>query len=242
MRCFRVLMVVSTVVLLLSGIGYAETEKWSDEAELSYVNSSGNTELETLAGKNTLKYEFTQDLSGTWKASMLYGKTDDVKTAEQYATEGRLDYKFTDRFFSFVDGGWLKDEFSGIDSRYYGGAGSGYKVLAGEKHFLTTEAGLNYVKEEYTDDSDKDYMEGRLFAGYEYHFSDKDRFSQTVEYLYDFDESENYNIISETSIISAMNDSLSLKVSYLVKYDNRPVPSSLERTDTILTVAMVVNF
>ncbi|MDY6855668.1 MAG: DUF481 domain-containing protein [Thermodesulfobacteriota bacterium] len=242
MKCLRALIIVSTVALLLPGIVYAETEKWSDVAELSYVNSGGNTEVETLAGKNTLKYEFTEDTTGTWKASMLYGKTDDAKTAEQYATEGRIEYKLTDRVFSFVNGGWLKDEFSGINKRYYGGVGSGYKILTGEEHFLNIEAGVNYVKEEYIDGSDRDYMESRLFAGYVYQFSDKDKFSQTVEYLYDFDESENYYVISETSIISAMNDSLSLKVSYFLKYDNMPVPTSLEKTDTILTVAMLVNF
>lgn len=136
----------------------------------------------------------------------------------------------------------MQDEFAGIDSRYYLGPGVGYKFLSGPKHFLAGEAGLNYAKEEYTDDTDKDYLEGRAFAKYEYAFTEKNRFSQSAEFLYDFEDSENYNVNSETAVISALSDYLSLKASYVIKYDNQPVPETLEETDTILAVTLVVNF
>jgi len=62
-----------------------------------------------------------------------------------------------------------------------------------------------------------------------------------VEFLYDFDDSENYNVNSETALIAALNDYLSLKASYLVKYYSQPVPETLKETDTILGIALVVN-
>ena len=136
----------------------------------------------------------------------------------------------------------MKDEFAGIDSQYYLGPGVGYQFLAGPKHYLVGEAGFNYVKEEYIDNTDKDYLEGRAFAKYEYAFTEKNRFSQSLEFLYDFDDSDNYNVNSETALISALSDYLSLKASYVIKYDHKPVPSTLEDTDTILAVALVVNF
>jgi putative salt-induced outer membrane protein len=49
-------------------------------------------------------------------------------------------------------------------------------------------------------------------------------------------------VISETALISALSDYLSLKTSYVVKYNNQPVPATLEETDTILSVTLVVNF
>jgi len=135
-----------------------------------------------------------------------------------------------------------KDKFAGIDSRYYVGPGAGYNFLTGPKHFLLAEISLNYVNEKYTDDTDKEYLGGRAFAEYEYAFTDKNKFSQSVEYLHDFDDSDNYNVNSETALISALSDYLSLKTSYVVKYDNQPVPSTLKETDTILSVTLVVNF
>ena len=122
------------------------------------------------------------------------------------------------------------------------GPGAGYNFLTGPKHFLVAEIGLNYVNEQYIDDTDKEYLGGRAFAEYEYAFTDKNKFSQSVEYLHDFDDSNNYNVNSETALISALSDYLALKTSYIVKYDNQPVPSTLKETDTILSVTLVVNF
>jgi putative salt-induced outer membrane protein YdiY len=39
-----------------------------------------------------------------------------------------------------------------------------------------------------------------------------------------------------------LSDNLSLKASYVIKYDNQPIPETLEETDTILAVTLVVNF
>jgi putative salt-induced outer membrane protein len=136
----------------------------------------------------------------------------------------------------------LQDKFAGIDSRYYLGPGAGYKFLIGPKHFLVGEAGHNYVNEEYTDDTDKHYLGGRAFARYEYALTEKNKFSQSMEFLYDFDDSDNCNVNSETAVISALSDYLSLKASYAIKYDNQPVPSTLEETDTVLAITLVVNF
>ena len=230
------------VILVVVTAGYAQEKRWTDEAELSFVDTGGNTDVTSLSAKNLLKYEFTEKLQGAWKVGALYGESDGEKNAESYFTELRLDYQFTERLYYYATGGGMQDEFAGIDSRYYLGPGVGYKFLSGPKHFLAGEAGLNYAKEEYTDDTDKDYLEGRAFAKYEYAFTEKNRFSQSAEFLYDFEDSENYNVNSETAVISALSDYLSLKASYVIKYDNQPVPETLEETDTILAVTLVVNF
>ena len=241
MRGARFLTFILIIFALAPG-SRAEEKKWSDEAELSFVDTGGNTEVTTLSAKNLLKYRFTNKLQGAWKLGAVYGKSDGEKNAESYFTELRLDYQFTERLYYYAAAGWMQDEFAGIDSRYYLGPGAGYKFLSGPKHFLAGEAGLNYVWEEYIDGTDKDYLGGRAFAKYEYAFTEKNRFSQSVEFLYDFDDSENYNVNSETAVISALSDYLSLKASYVIKYDNQPIPETLEETDTVLAVTLVINF
>jgi putative salt-induced outer membrane protein len=233
------------LIFFATAVGYSQDQdekKWTDEAELSYVDTGGNTDLMSLSGNNLLTNRFNEKLRGMWKVSALYGETDGVKDAERYATRLRLEYLITDRLFSSIMAGWLKDEFSGIDSRYYIGPGVGYKFLTGPKHSLEGELGVNYVTEEYTDDTEADYMQGRAFGAYEYAFSKKNKFSQSLEFLYDFEESDNYNINSETALITALSDYLSLKTSYEIKYDNQPVPETLEETDTVLAVTLVVTF
>jgi putative salt-induced outer membrane protein YdiY len=56
------------------------------------------------------------------------------------------------------------------------------------------------------------------------------------------EDGDNYNVLSKTALISALSDYLSLKASYVVKYDSEPVRSTLEETDTILSVTLVVSF
>jgi len=194
------------VAYALAGAAYAEEKKWTDEAELSFVDTGGNTEVVSLSGKNLLTYAFTEKLLGAWKLGALYGETDNVKNAEKYYTEFRLDYSYTDTIYFLAIGGWLQDKFAGIESRYYLGPG------------------------------------GRVYGLYQYAFSKKNRFSQSLEFLYDFDDSDNYNVNSETALITALSNYFSLKTSYEIRYDHEPVPATLKDTDTVLSVTLVVNF
>lgn len=57
---------------------------------------------------------------------------------------------------------------------------------SGPKYFLSVKASINYVNEEYTDDTDKDYPGGQAFAKFEYTFTENNGFSQSVEFLNDF--------------------------------------------------------
>ena len=217
-------------------------KRWGDEAEFTFVSTSGNTETTTLAGKNTLKVKFTPQLTSEWKVFALYSQDDENTTAERYWTDLRFDYAFTERFYAGVAGGWLRDRFAGFDNRFYGGPLAGYRFLIGPKHFLNAEVGVNYAREEYIDDTDANFFEGRAFGLYEYAFTEKTRFSQSGEFLYDFDDGDNYKANSVSAITVALTDKFALKTSYEIRYVNRPVPDTLEETDTILSAALVVNF
>ena len=241
MRGFRLFL---TALLLLgapAAVFAGEAKAWHDEAELSFVDTGGNTEVTTLSARNTLTVPFDERTKGTWKLGALYGKSDGTKNAESFFTEIRVDHSYDERLYSFGYGGWFQDKFAGIDRRYYLGAGGGYKVHTGPKHFLLGEAGLTYTTEDYIDDTDSEFLGGRLFGKYEYKFHEKNRFTQSLEWLLDFSEFENWNLNSETAVISSLSDWLSLKASYLIKYDNQPV-DNVKKADRILGIALVMNF
>ncbi len=221
----------------------AAEKKWNDEGELSSVNTGGNTNVSTFSARNLLKYKFSENVEGSWKASVLSSKSEGVKSAERYASELRGDYLISERLYAGVIAGWLKDKFAGIDAIYSVGPVVGYKIYAGPKHFLVTEAGLDYVTEEYTNNTDSDYLRGRAFVAYEFHFTEINRFSQAVEYLHDLDNGDNYNVNSVSALVTVLSQNFSLKSSYEVKYDNEPVGARLnKKTDTILGVSLLVNF
>jgi len=57
----------------------AETPKISDTAELSYVDTGGNSELRSLMVNNLLKYPVSDRAGIDWKLHALYGETAGVK-------------------------------------------------------------------------------------------------------------------------------------------------------------------
>lgn len=241
-----IIAIILFMVFGVSNVIFAEDskkeKKFGNETELAYVQTGGNTEVTTAAAKNLLTYKFTDKLSSEWELRALYGESDGEKNSERYYTHLRANYLLNKRFYTslIVGGEW--DKFAGIDSMYYVGPVAGYKIFIGPKNFWHIEAGLDYVEETYTNNDEEDFIRGRVFTEYEYAFTDKNKFSQSVEYLPNLEASNEYTIISETSLISALSDVLALKTTYKVKYNNMPVPDTLDETDTTLTVALVINF
>ncbi len=237
-----------TLVFFLAAAGAAgaeekkEKKSWSNETELSYVETGGNTEVSNLSAKNRLTWQVARKLKLEWSAAALTGKTDGDRTAERYTSEVRAQYAQTERFFTAFYGGWLRDKFAGIDHRYYCGPALGYVFLETPKHHLSMEGGLDYVSESYIDHTDSEYVRGRWFGKYTYTFTEKTRFSQSLEYLHDCEDSDNYAVNSETAVTTALSDVISLKTSYTINYDNEPVPKDLETTDRTLAMAILVNF
>lgn len=228
--------------MFLAAPVFADDKPLSNETELSYINTNGNTETTTLKAKNTLKWQATEQLGVLWLASALYGESDDVRNAEQYATELRTNYLLTEKFYTSLLGGWMQDKFAGIDDKYYVGLACGYFVFDGPKHFLNFEAGARYVDEEYIDDTYEEFAQGNILGRYEYAFTEKNKFTQTVNYAIDFEEGKSYEVESETAVVCALTDIISLKAAYEVKYVNRPVPSTLDRTDTIFSTSIIINY
>lgn len=230
------------LAMLVAAPLYAEDKAVKNVAELSYLDTSGNTETTTFKAKNTLTWAVSPKTSLIWLVRGLYGESDGEKNAEQYATELRGDYLVTDRLYTSLIGGWLQDEFAGIDTKYYVGPALGYFFLKGPKHVFKSEVEVDYVNEEYIDDTSEDYAQGSVFAEYEYTISDKNKFTQSAKYSVDLEDGERYEAKSVTALIYGFNSTLSLKTSYEVTYVNRPVPSTLEKTDKIFSTTLIINY
>jgi putative salt-induced outer membrane protein len=241
MRIRTAIALGAALLCICSVDGLAEEKKWKNEAELSYVQTGGNTDVTTLSFKNQSNYQFTERLKSIWKLGVIYGESDGEQNAENYMTELRTDYTLRKKLYLYIIAGYLADEFSGLDNRYYGGLGTGYHFLAGPKHFLSSELGFNYSQEEYIDDTEQIFTEGRAYASYEYAIGEHSRFFQGIEYLYDFTDSENYRLNSETTVKVRINTIFSLKIGYEVRFDNTPTPETRSETDTRFCTAIVAD-
>jgi putative salt-induced outer membrane protein YdiY len=96
-----------------------------------------------------------------------------------------------------------------------------------------------------------DYIAVRGTLNYEFKISEKSKLTEDLNFIENLDTTSAWRANSITAVTAGFTDNLALKVSYTVMYSNDPpyktVPGSalvyqVEKTDTILVAALVVNF
>jgi putative salt-induced outer membrane protein len=236
-------MMLVLLILFLATLPWAqETEKtWSAHIELSYVNTSGNTNTQTLSEKLELKREGKKNRL-YFKNSALYATQDEKETANRFDINGRWERLLTDRFFSFITGGYERDKFSGYTYKWNGGPGVGYDLLKSKNHELKTLLSLLYYYNRIEDNGIDNYATLKAEAYYIWNILESLRFKEDLSYILNLSEREIYFINSDSSLEVKINKHLSLGVGYKVAYQNRPPSEGLKRTDTTFSTSLIIDF
>lgn len=237
-------------IMVLCELGYAEGDEvekqkpFSNETTFSMVNTRGNTDTLTLAGENEMAYKFNERWVGSWGAGVVYKEVDSTHQTEHYFADLRVDASMTEHWYIYLLGSWERHEFSGFDHRLGLGPGMGCKFLNGPQHFIFGELGLNYRYEDYADSGEdaEQFLEGRLFGRYKWLITEKTHFTQELEYLQSYKREKTLKLKSDTALITAINRTMALKLTYSVLYNNNPIPSTLENTDATFTTSLVFSF
>ena len=250
----------------------AAKKPWSDAAELGVVMTSGNSEGTNFALANKFKYtwsnaEFTCDFA----ALRAESRTRDVEnvggvlvvtdttavTAENYLFAAKYRRNITERLYWYVGAGWYRNVFAGIDARYLVSGGIGYTFIKSARHLLKGELGIDATHEDQVSSDATDYAALRGTVNYEFKIGEKSKLTEDVNAVDNLDTTSDWRVNSLTALTAGLNDWLALKLSYLVMYSNEPpiqilpgppagpagdVTYEFEKTDTILTAALVINF
>jgi putative salt-induced outer membrane protein len=183
-------------------------------------------------------------------------------TAASYALAAKYRRNITERLFWYAGASWYQNFFAGIDDRYIVGGGIGYTFVKSDRHLLKGEIGVDLTKEDPLGDPPPavletiDYVGARATLNYELKIGEKSKLTEDLNFVENLDTTSAWRANSLTSLTASMNDRLALKLSYLVMYSNEPpvkvIPAdpgpgpdaiyTFEKTDTILTAALVVNF
>ena len=225
----------ATLMLVSLNVLSAEEEKspWTTSAELGYVNTSGNTNTETLIFKFDTAYEIEK-----WKHQghfeTLDTKADDVSTADKMLATAQSDYKFTPRDYFYGLISYEDDKFSGFEYQAKLGLGYGRKIILTEHHELDGEIGPGYRNFKPDNEPSEDEALLRLAGKYLWKISDNSQFKQDL--IADFGELQD-EWKSITGIKSNINKTLALKFTYTVKYlDVVPVGNDHYDRETAATI------
>lgn len=225
------------IIVLITNLSYAlDVDK---HLELSYVQTSGNTNTTTFSSKlqGTAALSTTESIKA--KGSILYSENEENTSANKYNMELDYNHMINEKLYSYMGINYLKDELSDYDYRLNIGPGLGYKIFENEVQTLDIQAGLDYAYDKYNDGSKDSYLAKRSELNYKYEFSTNVEFKQMLSYLASFEDSEKYFAVSDSSLGVKMTQNLSLGVSYGMDYTNK---TEKEKLDKKFLTSLIVDF
>lgn len=220
-----------------------ELKIWTGDIEFGYVNTTGNTEESSMKSKADITRE-----RDAWRFTIFYDslntESDDERTAERYFYSNRLAYAYSEHNYSFAYASYDDDRFSGFDYQATASVGYGRRIYNQEDLKWDFEVGPGYRYSKY-DDSDPTITEDdeeeviiRLFTKLDWGFTDTTTFGQSISV-----EAGEENTISKsiTSLKTEIIGSLSLKLSYTIKYTEE-VPADKKHADEETAITLAYSF
>jgi putative salt-induced outer membrane protein YdiY len=210
--------------------------------DLGLVNAAGNTRLTSFNLGDNLEFK-----TSGWKfiqtATVVYGRSGDSTTAEQYKFGGRADHTLFFVIHGFVGGTYERNTFAGIERRLEGYAGLGVVLLDVPTDALGLDLGsaLNRKASSIPTLPDVNFASLKIATNYRHYFNKTAYFSEVAEILPGLDGSGNMLVNSETILVAPVSDGFALKMSYLVKYDKLPEPG-FQTTDRLLSSGVQITF
>lgn len=212
---------ISVLGLATAGATYAQdTNHWEKTASAGLTLTKGNSDTLLATADILATRKWTQD-ELSLGASGSYGEDSDVKNNETLRGFGQWNHLFTERFYGYLRLEALHDAVADVEYRVTLSPGVGYYFIKNETTRLSGEVGPGVVFEKQGRDEDI-YLTARVAERFEHKFSDRAKIWQSLEFLPQVDDFENYIINAEVGVEASLTKKLSLRVLAQDTYDNRP--------------------
>ncbi len=230
--CKKIMFVAA---LLAATTAYAED--WSGNAELGFVQTSGNTDTSSLNLK-AKGINDGDDWRTTLEAGALQSKDTGTTTSEKYNAAIQGDWKGLSVGYLFVRLGYEQDKFGGYNSRTSETIGYGFDILKEADMTWNAEIGGGARQSEDTAGVKTSDTVVRASTVFNWTISDTAKFSQELKTE---GGKEGYITKSLTGLTNQVARNLSSKISYEVQ-NNSKAPTGTKATDTILSASLVFSY
>ncbi len=214
--------------------------RWDAQVGASFVGTSGNTDTSTIGA------DFAAHTRGAvWQfdttAAAIRASTSGTSTAERYLGALRAQRTLTP-LLKFTAGEKAeRDRLSGIAFRNVADAGLGWGLVRSPAWTLDGTTSLAWNHESWIGGPDRNDPVGVLQALSRVPFGAAGDTTQRFTFYPDFRDSSAYRSEAEVTAQAALNSRLALKLGYLWRYSNSPVPGFV-KTDNTATASVVVRW
>ncbi|MGZ3692660.1 MAG: DUF481 domain-containing protein [Bdellovibrionota bacterium] len=232
MRYFLLLLVFISLPAMAGG--------WKNEDEVGVIVSTGNSRTQSLSAKQTTDYEWSSN-SWHFKSSFLQSKNQGILNARRWDVGLRYEREFSHFWRAFTGETVESDPFAGYQQRYGTDIGAKYWIYREEKKFeWFTELGYRYQIENRTNGTQARDSLVRTYTEAERNWNPTASSKIWVEYLPNLSTGKAWQLNGEASSSFALYNAFSVKLAYLVKYNNSP--TNAKKTDTTYTTGLLAKF
>ena len=222
------------------------------DMEFGFMVSRGNTNSTSFKLKGNLYQDF-EKWRNQFKLDTLYKRDrneetgDEEVSADRIFVSGQGNYKLNVKSESFfIYGDYERDKFSGLEFKSTIATGYGNRIYQGSKNKVDIDVGpglYRSVADQDTATEEDETKTGyllRLALQWERTVSTRTRFNQDVSYEQSL-SGLNSRLKSETSLISKIMGDVSLKFTYMYRYNSKPEEEKL-KYDSELSATFVYSF
>jgi len=236
----------------------ADEAKMTTHAELSYANTSGNTESQDVAGNLKMNIPFYTSMI-RFEGNTLYSNNDNFDANGSYinttTTKNRwdavlnYDYNFNDTWaFNYLAGA-KGDKFSSFVYQAYTGPGFVWTTFKNASHDLKFQGNILWAWDEHrqpyeadSNDTLHSYAAYQLTMDYSFQITETTKFIQYLMYRSEFEDTSNYFGKSKSALEVKMSDIFSLGVSYTIDYTNNIASDVTSHVDSVFLASLIADF
>ena len=239
---------MGTLLVILINVGWAEekeeTQKpWTGDISLSLALARGNTDTSNLSFSFSAKRTINSKLDWNSSGNFLLGKVKSTTTAESLGITSSINWKYSQRFFSYCKIQAIRDRFKNYDYRLLPALGVGYKLVSSEKTEFSLDAGLSEVFTKYRDTGETESYTGlALGNNLVWKISPTAELTQQLSLNTDLTEFSHFFARLELNLSAAITPGWALKLSLIDGFDNQPIGEGIKKNDVTVLAGLSMKF
>ena len=147
-------------------------------------------------------------------------------SADNWYGQAKYDKFFTEKWYGYGVIRYDHDRLAFLNYRLAPGVGVGYQWVESADHNFSTEAGVSYVYEDYSNDGNDDRVALRLAYHYDRKLNESVGIFHNLEWLPGFMDPSDYNLNTDIGIRAKMTDKLFSEFKVVYQRDNTPAPGA----------------
>ncbi len=231
---------LTAILVLCSSLSAHAEEPFAGEAEAGAIVVSGNNNSESYNAKAKSIYTHDQNI---YTAFGRYLKTNSngLESARNWEAGLRYERELAEYLGLFVGQKAESDVYNGYTQRDSSDAGLKYSFVKTDELNWFFETGYRYQKTQPVTGVNSYDNLGRLYMEYNQVLNDTLSLKYWAEYLPNFTVTDAFLANTEGSLNIMLNSVFSLKLAYLLQYQNVPA-SGGKYTTTTTTMNLVAKF